>query len=205
MTKAGKNWRKPNSPPTPTPRTPRAAESIAERIGRAGRTLLLLATREDRRKMFSWVKIDKSRGKLAQTKLTPSFYPAPPARPNPPPGALSMPRGERTKYVVSCKIWQKRKTYLAQRPNKTCFPSSHAVSGVHGKTLGGRGRQYGRHNTATVSRHFGRRGGEEVRWAWKAGLVTGDGERLDYHDWLLLVLRRWTLRSCAHRDNILFL
>ena len=39
------------------------------------------------------------------------------------------------------------------------------VGRARGELGGRRGRRYGQYNTATVSRHFGRRGGEGVVWA----------------------------------------
>ena len=120
--------------PPPTPRTPRAAESTAERGEHAGKTLLLLAAGDDRRKMLTGVKKDREQQKTRCSvktyppptprtlraaesfakraehagrtlllllvpvenhnnnnnknpaqgrRLTPSFYPAPPAKPNP--------------------------------------------------------------------------------------------------------------------------
>ena len=79
----------------------------------------------------------KAGGDRRRPNSPPLLPRAPPEQPNPPPGALIMLGGERTKHVVSCKRWQKRKQYLAQGPNKTtCFWSSHAVSGIHGKNLG---------------------------------------------------------------------
>ena len=41
--------------------------------------------------------------------------------------------------LLAVKDGKNGKQYLAQGPNKTCFPSSHAVLGIHGKNLGGEG------------------------------------------------------------------
>ena len=63
--------------PPPTPRTPRAAESIAERAEPAGRTLLLLLVPVENHNN------NNNKNPAQGRRLTPSFYPAPPAKPNP--------------------------------------------------------------------------------------------------------------------------
>ena len=75
-------------------RTPSAAEFIAKHINPAEGMLLLLDEGEDRQKMMLGVKNDKSKEKMAQTKLTPPVLPrTPPDHPNPPPVALIPLRG----------------------------------------------------------------------------------------------------------------
>ena len=74
-----KIWRSVKTYPPSYPRTPRAAESIAERAEHAGKTLLLLAAGEDRRKMLSGVKNDREQQKFgAASKLTPPPTPRTP-------------------------------------------------------------------------------------------------------------------------------
>ena len=90
------------TPPPPTPRISRAAEPIAKHINPDGGILLLLDEGEDRRKMLSGVKNDKSGNKLAQTKLPSPPTTHTPEQPNPPPGVLSMFGGEEEKNEICC-------------------------------------------------------------------------------------------------------
>ena len=90
------------TPLSPTPRVPRAVEHIAKRLDRARGILLLLDEGEDRRKMLSGVKNDKSGNKLAQTKLPSPPTTHTPEQPNPPPGVLSMFGGEEEKNETCC-------------------------------------------------------------------------------------------------------
>ena len=77
---------------------------------------------------------------------------------------------------------------LAQGPNKlTCFPSSHAMSGVHGENLGG-----------SVDMAVERRLGAVTRWEGGLGMHLAPVD-IGIHNGHLAVTRRTTQHS--HRQS----
>ena len=77
MTKNNKTFGAASKITPPTPRTLRAAESIAKHAELAGRVLLLLLVPAENHNNSNSKNLAQGR------RLTPSFYPAPPAKPNP--------------------------------------------------------------------------------------------------------------------------